>query len=330
MSTAAPPATAPLPGWRRLRSNGIDIAASVVPARAGWPTVLMLHGFPELAYSWRHQIGALAEAGYGVLAPDLRGFGDTGPQGELADYRMQNLAQDMLGLLDALGLARVVLLAHDFGGMLAWWLAREHADRVLGIAALNTPYTRRTEVDLVETMRRTRGPTHYMVTFQEPGVGEALLERDVAATFAGLMRRPGCTLAEFENMPVALRALPATLFLGEPGVAGAPLLEPTDLQVFIDAYRRTGFTGGLNWYRNLSRNWQDSAAAVDRIERPALMVSAADDIFLPPATTRGMERLVPDLERVLLEDCGHWTQQEQPERVNALLLDWLGRRFGPR
>nr|WP_145545439.1 alpha/beta hydrolase [Variovorax boronicumulans] len=329
MNTAAPSiATAPgLPGWRRLQSNGISMAASVVAARPGRPTVVLLHGFPELAYSWRHQIAALAAAGYGVLAPDLRGYGETGAQGALEDYRMQNLALDVTGLLDALGIARAVVVGHDFGGALAWTLARDHADRVLGVVSLNTPYTRRTETDLVETMRRTRGPTHYMVQYQEPGVGEKLLGADVEATLRGLMRRPGVTLAEFEQVSPDLQALPAELFKGHDQVMGAPLLGEEELAVFVRAYQRNGFTGPLNWYRNLRRNWEDTAGTPDHVAVPALMVSAAQDIFLPPATTRGMERIVPDLERATVADCGHWTQQEKPEEVNALLLEWLGRRF---
>lgn len=319
--------TAALPGWRTVQSNGIRLATSVVPATPGRASVVLLHGFPELAFSWRHQIAALAAAGYGVLAPDLRGYGETGPQGALQDYRMQNLALDVTGLLDALGIARAVVVGHDFGGALAWALARDHADRVLGVVSLNTPYTRRTETDLVETMRRTRGPEHYMVRYQEPGWGEALLGSDVDATLRGLMRRPGVTLAQFAQAPQELQALPATLFKGNDSVMGAPLLSEEELAVFVRAFARSGFTGPLNWYRNLRRNWEDTAGTPDEVKVPALMVSAEQDIFLPPATTRGMERIVADLERHTVAGCGHWTQQEKPDEVNALLLDWLGRRF---
>lgn len=317
--------------WRAVPTN--DIALAVRCAGFDDPKrlpVLFLHGFPELSYSWRHALRALHAAGFGVAAPDLRGYGRTGPHGEVAAYRMANLALDVTGLLDSLGVARAVIVGHDFGGALAWTLARDHADRVLGVVSLNTPYTRRTEADLVETMRRARGPTHYMVTFQTPGVGEALLGADVRATFDGLMRRPALPLSRFAELPDNLRALPATLFTGAPEMMGAPLMDAQEIEVYVQAFERTGFTGPLNWYRNLRRNWLDTAGAPDHVGVPALMVSAADDHFLPPDTTRGMEQIVPDLERRVIADCGHWTQQERPEVVNTLLLDWLQRRMRPR
>jgi pimeloyl-ACP methyl ester carboxylesterase len=247
-STELPAAAPLLPGWRTLPSNGITMAASVIAAKAGRPTVTLLHGFPELAYSWRHQIAALAQAGYGVLAPDLRGYGDTGPHGALQDYRMQNLALDVTGLLDTLGIARTVVVGHDFGGALAWTLARDHSERVLGVASLNTPYTRRTDTDLVETMRRTRGPSHYMVQYQQAGWGEALLERDVAASLRALMRRPAMHLAQFLQTPPSWQALPADLFLAHAEILGPQLLTPPELDIYVQAFVRNGFTGPLNWY----------------------------------------------------------------------------------
>ncbi len=318
--------------WRQVVTNGIDMAVRVAGLDshgAACPPVVFLHGFPEISYAWRHQLVALHQAGFPVVAPDLRGYGRTGPQGEVADYRMAHLARDVVGLLDALQLPRAVIVGHDFGGALAWTLARDHADRVQGVVSLNTPYTRRTAHDLVATMLATKGPTHYMVTFQTPGVGEALLGRDVRAMFHTLLRRPGLSPSEFAALPAHLRALPATLFTGGLGVTGAPILSEAELDVFVQAYEHTGFTGALNWYRNLRRNWLDTADVPDLVTVPALMVSAADDYFLPPATTRGMDRIVADLETHVIADCGHWTQQERPQAVNALLLDWLRRRMLP-
>lgn len=310
-----------------IPAHGIVQAVHLAPAEAPpqATTVVLLHGFPELAHSWRHQIKALAQAGYRVMAPDLRGYGDTGPHGSAEDYRMAHLAKDVLGLMDALGVARAVVVGHDFGGALAWTLARDHADRLLAVASLCTPYTRRTACDLAETMRRTRGPSNYMVTFQEPGVGEALLDASLDHLFDRLMRRPAMSLADFNRTSVHARALPVAAFTGLPELMGEAFLSPEDIALYTEAFRRNGFTGPLNWYRNLHRNWLDTEGSPDRVDLPALMLSAADDVFLPPATTQGMEQIVPRLERHTVPDCGHWMQQERPEAVNRLLLDWLVR-----
>lgn len=312
-----------MPAAQAIASNGIVLSTHV--AGQGLP-VLLLHGFPELAYSWRLQIPALVEAGCQVIVPDLRGYGHTGLQGELSDYRMENLALDVVGVLDQLGIAQCVVVGHDFGGALAWTLARDHASRCMGVVSLNTPYTRRTEKDLIETLRVYRGESNYMVYFQTPGQGEALLGRDVRATFEGLMTRPNALMRDFKQAPPALHSLPATLLGHDQRIQGPGFLSDEALQVYTETYQKTGFTGGLNWYRNWSRNWQDTAHTVDRIEQPALMVCAEYDIFLPPATTEGMERFVPLMQRKLISDCGHWTQQERPEALNAVLLSWLAQQ----
>ena len=298
-----------MPAPKFIQTNGIDMAVYVAEGGAEKRfLIVLLHGFPELAFSWRYQISPLTRAGCLVVAPDLLGYGRTGPQGKISDYSMANLERDVLGLLDALAIPKAVFVGHDFGGALAWSIARDHADRVLGVVALNTPYTRRGTVVLVEVVRQARGINHYMVTFQESCVGKAMLGADIEATFRSLMRRPALTLPEFEKAPVTLRALPATLFVGEPAVMGEPFLGDEELAVFTQAFRRTGFSGALSWYRNLRQNWEDTADTPDRVSVPALMVSAADDFFLPPATSLGMERIVPDIERHIVPDCGHWTQ----------------------
>lgn len=314
------------PPARQIEANGLMMA---VHEMGEGPPVVLLHGFPELACSWRAQIPALAAAGWRAIAPDLRGYGATGPKGGLEAYSMRNLARDVLGLLDALGLEQAVVIGHDFGGMLAWTLARDHADRIVAVASLNTPYTRRGSADLAASLLRVRGPTNYMVAAQTPGVAEAILEADVSATFHGLMRGARMTPEALQADP-RLRPLPLSLLAGrEPTAVGEPVMPDAELQVYIEAFQRNGFTGPLNWYRNLHRNWLDTEGSSDRVEIPALMVCASHDLFLPPSATVGMEAHVPDLERRLIENCGHWTQHEQPEAVNAILIDWLERRARP-
>lgn len=309
---------------RRATTNGLDMA--YYEAGEG-PAVLLLHGFPELAFSWRHQMRALSVQGWRAIAPDLRGFGETGPHGGLSDYAMRNLALDVVGLLDALGIPRAVIVGHDFGGVLAWTLGRDHRERVAGVISLNTPYTRRGERDLVSSIIAHKGAENYMVEFQRPGHAEAVLGRDIAATFRAMMRRPAVPLDIFRRDFSKFSALPMRLLFGDERPQGAPLLSEEELQFYVAAYRKTGFTGGLNWYRNLRQNWQDSQDSDDMVHVPALMVSAADDYFLPPDSTRGMEDHVPDLERHIIPDCGHWVQHEAAEEVNRIMLQWLERRM---
>jgi len=315
-----------MPPPTMVMTNGIPMAVH----RAGTgPAVVLLHGFPELAYSWRHQIDALSQAGWTAIAPDQRGHGATGCHGDPSAYRMENLARDIVGLLDGLHVERAIVVGHDFGGALAWTLARLHPDRVAGVVSLNTPYTGRAARDLISTILQYRGPENYMVRFQEPGVGEEVLGRDIEGMFRSLLRRPRRTLEAFRRECPQLQVLPVSLLTGEPEVMGEPFMTPEEARIYADAFRKTGFTGALNWYRNLRRSWEDMAGQPERVDVPALMISAADDYFLPPETTSGMEQFIPDLERALIADCGHWAQNEQPEATNRLLLDWLERRMRP-
>jgi pimeloyl-ACP methyl ester carboxylesterase len=177
-------------------------------------------------------------------------------------------------------------------------------------------------------MRRYRREDNYVATFQTPGKDEALLESDLAETFRGTFRKPGLSLAKLDADP-RLRQLPITVFGREPALMGAPLMDAAELAIYVEAFRRTEFSGGINWYRAFHQNWRDSADARDVVEVPALMIEPDNDIFLPPGSTRGMERHIPDLGRAPIADCGHRTQREQPERVNETLIEWLERRMPP-
>jgi pimeloyl-ACP methyl ester carboxylesterase len=309
-----------------VSANGARLA--VWEQGAGFPVVLC-HGFPELAYSWRHQMPALAGAGYRAIAPDQRGYGRSIRPGEIAAYDIQHLTGDLVGLLDALGLERAVFAGHDWGGIVVWQLALLRPERVAGVIALNTPFQPRGERDLISTLRHVFGEQHYMVAFQEPGRAEALFERDFARVLERMYRKPKTGGAI--NIPPAERGRLMTLdaLAGDGPAGGIPFLAPAEMAYYVDAFRRTGFGGGINWYRNLRRNWELTAAVPQRVEAPALMVSAANDIFLPPSLTEGMQRWVPRLERHVVADCGHWTQQERPDEVNRLMIGWLSRWFRP-
>jgi pimeloyl-ACP methyl ester carboxylesterase len=312
------------PPERRIATNGIQLA---VHELGEGPAVVLLHGFPELAYSWRYQIGPIVDAGFRVIAPNQRGFGDSDAPAEALTYSVKNLVADLVGLLDALEIEQAVFVGHDWGSMPAWYAGAYAPERVAGAASLCTPYFTPGEVDLIEAYNEIRGPNHYMATFQEPGVGEAMLERDVEATFRALIRGRGMTLEEFRASPPEVQEIPAGVFIGEPQLFGDELLSDEDLAVYTETYRRTGFTGGLNWYRALHEDWREGLGHNFAYDKPALMISAADDWFLPPDYTEGMEQLLPALEKHVIPDAGHWLQQERPAEVNALLIPWLKRNF---
>lgn len=321
------------PDPQYLTANGIRLA--VYEQGAGVPVVLC-HGFPELAYSWRYQMPALAAAGFRVIAPDLRGYGRSDRPPDIAAYDLQHLSADLVGLLDALEIERAVFCGHDWGGVLTWAMPWLHPTRVAGVIGVNTPLLPRPPADPVALMRQVYGERMYMVVFQEPGVAEAVLGADVARTLRFFYRRwPARAEAEggSGSKPTPQQraqrlALVDALQLPEDTWPGTPLLAPEDFEVYLRAFSETGFSGGLNWYRNLTRNWELTAGIEQRVEVPALMISAANDFVLPPEMADGMEAQVPDLERHVIADCGHWTQNEQPEVLNALLTDWLRRRFG--
>lgn len=316
------------PAPRMLRTNGVEMAVYEAGPKDGFPVVLC-HGFPELAFSWRHQLPALAAAGYRAIAPDQRGYGGTSQPAAVPDYDMAHLTGDLAGLLDALDIRKAVFCGHDWGGAVVWAMPLYCPPVVAGVIGVNTPFLPRPPADPIAILRARMGDDMYIVFFQKPGEADAVLARDVGKTFRFFMRKNTVTAAEWAKLPPEARRLQLVqvLQLDETWWRGELLLADEELKVFIDTYARTGFTGGINWYRNITRNWQLSENLEPRVRAPALMISAENDVVLPPSLTDGMERFVPDLEKVLIRNCGHWTQQERPEETNRAMLHWLGRRF---
>lgn len=319
------------PEARLIRTNGIDLAVHEMGPPDGVPVVLC-HGFPELAYSWRHQLPALAAAGYRVIAPDQRGYGGSSRPTAAEDYDIVHLTGDLAGLLDALSIDRAVFAGHDWGGLVVWQMPLWHRERVAGVIGVNTPFLPRSPIDPIQAMRAAFGENMYIVFFQKPGVPDAILAEDVAKTFRFFMRKGGIRAVDYAKLPKEARNLELVQALGsdESSWPGVPLLNSEDLKVFVDTFERTGFTGGIHWYRNFTRNWHLSAGLAQRVDVPALMIMAEDDVVLSPAMADGMERYVPDLEKVLIKGCSHWTQQEAPAETNSAILGWLKRRFPTR
>jgi pimeloyl-ACP methyl ester carboxylesterase len=292
------------------------------------PLVLLCHGFPELWYSWRHQIPALAEAGYRVIAPDLRGYGATGGSTALSDYSIRSLVTDLTALLDALGEKTSVLVGHDFGAVLTWNAMLLAPDRFKAMAALSVPYNQRRDTRPIEGIRRAVGGNfNYILYFQEPGVAEQELEPELArflkafyhhASADGAVERgrraPRSSWSKLMDTlvspPADIRWLPDDVF-----------------RYYVDNFQASGLTGPLNWYRNLDNNWEQTGAFLGaNISHPALFIAGADDPVLrsTQANDAAMSSTVPGLRRrVILPGCGHWVQQECPAEVNKELLAFL-------
>lgn len=289
------------------------------------PAVVFVHGFPELGYSWRHQLPAVAAAGLRGIAPDMRGYGGTTAPPKVEDYRHALICDDLVALLDAEGLEEAVFVGHDWGGAIVWAMALHHPSRVRAVAGINTPYRGQPPAPLLEMVKDRPGAWDYQFYFQEPGVAEAELEADPERTMRLMLR---------SSDPVdRLDALGGTSSVRERGgiLAGLPadaprsvMLSAEDLAVFSEAFARSGFRGPLNWYRNDRANWEwGETTKTARIGCPALMVTAGKDAVLRPSLSEGMEQVIPQLQRGHIEECGHWTQQERPQELNAILVDWL-------
>jgi pimeloyl-ACP methyl ester carboxylesterase len=316
-----------MPPLKLAPVNGIDIAYYEAGPREGVPLVLC-HGFPELAFSWRHQIKALANAGRWVIAPDQRGYGQSSRPPAVTDYDLEHLSGDLVGLLDYLGVGKAVFCGHDWGGIVVWQMPLMHRDRVAGVIGLNTPFLPRAPADPIVILRNRFGPDMYIVWFQTPGEPEAVLGADVEKTMRFFMRKPRALAAAGEPTGGSTFAFKALLEAWDPSDTSADLLPPDELAAFVESFRASGFTGGVNWYRNFTRNWERAEGLPQRIDDlPCLMITAENDAVLTPAMAEPMPRFIGDLETHMIAGSGHWTQQEKPEEVNRLILDWMDRRF---
>jgi pimeloyl-ACP methyl ester carboxylesterase len=318
-----------MPPVQRAAVNGVELAWYEAGPREGVPIVLC-HGFPELAFSWRHQIKALADAGRWVIAPDQRGYGASSKPTQVTDYDIDHLTGDLAGLLDHLGVEKAIFCGHDWGGIVVWQMPLIHPSRVAGVIGLNTPFTPRAPADPIAIMRNRFGPDMYIVWFQTPDDPEAVLGADTTKTMSFFMRRPAAlaAAAQPQGETGSTFAFKDLLQRWDGKAGGEPLLSPDELEVFADAFRDGGFFGPVSWYRNFTRNWQRAETLPTRIDDiPCLMITAELDAVLTPAMAEPMKQFVGDLETHLVRGSGHWTQQEKPDEVNRLMLDWLDRRF---
>lgn len=311
------------PEPRFIETNGIRMA--VFETGAGTPVVLC-HGFPELAFSWRMQLPVLAEAGYHAIAPDQRGYGLSDKPPAVSDYDIHCLVGDMTGLLDALGIEKALFVGHDWGALMLWQMALLVPERMRGLVAVNIPFYPRPPVDPMLMMRTVLGPDFYIVNFQDSDEADRRFEAETETFFRAMMRRLPTTRAAFIQIPEHKRRPFSMLQAMDEPPRGEDLLPPEELKVFVDAFSAGGFSGPINWYRNWSRNWELTAGVEQRVRIPTLFIGAEDDVLIAPHHIEAMKDYVDDLEIRMISSCGHWTQQERPGEFNALLLDWLNRR----
>lgn len=316
---------------RTVETNGINMHIAV---QGEGPTVILCHGFPESWYSWRHQMQALAEAGFRAVAPDMRGYGQTDAPAEIDQYTLLHLTGDIVGLCAALGVEDAVVAGHDWGAPVAWHCALLRPDLFRGVIGLSVPFIPRAKIRPTSVMPQNEASLFYQLYFQTPGPAEAELSRDPRACIRRVLysgsgdipRRSGAGPSGLSGMvPRDGGFLTRTR---DPETLPAWLSEG-DLDFYAGEFARTGFAGGLNWYRNIDRSWELLAPfAGAKVTVPALYITGERDLVLQ---FRGMDRLIPNLKQfvpqlrdtIILPGCGHWTQQERAPEVNAAMIAFL-------
>lgn len=319
---------------RTIEANGIRIRLA---EQGSGPLVLLCHGFPESWYSWRHQLQALAAAGFHAVAPDMRGYGMTDSPAAIEQFTLLHLVGDMVGVLDALGEKTAVIAGHDWGAPVAWHAAMMRPDRFRAVVGLSVPYRPRGSIAPTTVMPQNADASFYQLYFQAPGVAEAELEADPRVSLRKILysgsgdmprRNPGGAGSSGGGVGMVPRAGGFLTRMPNPETLPA-WLTPADVDFYVQQFAHSGFRGGLNWYRNIDRNWELMAPyAGASVTVPALYM--AGDLDLVVAFPR-MKEVIADLARyipqlrgtIMLPGCGHWTQQERASEVNKAMIEFL-------
>lgn len=275
--------------------------------------IILCHGWPDIAFTWRHQIPVLVEAGYHVIAPNQRGFGNSSRPAEVYKYDIEHLTLDLVKLLDHYGYEKATFVGHDWGANVVWNLALLHPERVQKVINLALPYQERGERPWVEMMEQFLGEEYYFVHFnRKPGVADSILEQNASRFIYNIFRK---------NIPLA-PPQPGMMMINlaeSDDVPGDPILNGDEMGSYVSSFEASGFTSNINWYRNLDRNWHLIEGVHPIINHPALMIYGDRDM-IPKA--ENLSKLVPNVKEISL-DCGHWIQQEKPEETNHAILNWL-------
>lgn len=314
---------------RTVTANSIKLH---IAEQGEGPLVVLCHGFPESWYSWRHQLAALAAAGFHAVAPDMRGYGQSDRPDSVDQYTLLHLVGDMVGLLDALGAEQAVIAGHDWGAPVAWHAALLRPDRFRAVIGLSVPFRPRGHAAPTSVMPQRDDAQFYQLYFQTPGIAEAELERDPRDTIVKLLfAASGDVLRRGTGQgDVGMVPRNGGFLTRMPSPAALPgWLTKADVDFYAAEFARTGFRGGLNWYRNIDRNWELLAPfAGAKVNVPALYMAGDRDLVV---AFRGMDKLVPNLKNfvphlrntIMLPGCGHWTQQERASEVNAAMIEFI-------
>lgn len=313
---------------RFIEANGIRMR--IFEAGDAGPLVLLAHGWPESWYNWRHQLVALADAGYRVVAPAMRGYGETDAPPDVEDYDIIDLTDDMVGILDALGEETAVMAGHDWGAIVAWHAVVRYPERFNGLIAMSVPYGGTAQRSPMEGWREAFGDNFYYILYhnESGGVAEAEYDSDPRGLISRLYTSPA-TPREAPAVTDPLRSAGGWI-----GRLGAPIglpdwLTQEDLDYVVGQFWQFGFRGGVNYYRNFHRNWEISRDyASDRVTVPTVFIAGSRDVVIGGADaeqlTGLMSRVTDDLRSVvLIPEIGHWVQQEAPEETNAAMLEFL-------
>ena len=307
------------PEPERIATNGVEL--EVYSAGTGRP-VILCHGWPELAYSWRHQVPALADAGYRVIAPNQRGYGRSSRPGEVAAYDIAHLTRDLTGLLDHYAHEDALFVGHDWGAIVVWGTAMLHPHRVRGVISLSVPFLDRGPREWVGRWEEQLGPDFYIVHFnRQPGVADAVFDANVKR-FLNNLYRAGQWLEPARETPPGMMLIHMA---HNDRPAGQLIMSEAERQVFVESFEYSGFTGAINWYRNFSRNWEILGNFEQRVEHPALAIFGKYDMV---PQSDNLADFVPNVQTAEL-DCGHWIQQECPGECSRLMLDWMAENYPP-
>jgi epoxide hydrolase A/B len=315
-----------LPEPVRIKSNDIELAVRLGGPEDGIP-LLLIHGWPELSYSWKSIWDHVVAAGFRVIAPDLKGFGDSDAPDDVAQYGIDEMTEDLTGLLDTLGIEKAVWCGHDWGGIIMWQAACLKPERFLGAIGVNTPHLPRPSTPPSDAFLAMGGEDHYILQFQSEAIVREAFEGREADFFDYIFAPPPPASMLDKLFPGVTHIIKN--FAKHPGRSDAELVVgPADRAVYVEAYAKTGPVTPTHIYRNFDRNWERMGGVDHRLKMPCLMIGADADFMLPPMLMQWMPALCSDLETHVLEGCGHWTMWEKPGELAAFIEEWVARRFG--